>query len=85
MSTPRRTLRNRSTTSDQGTPAPAASQINKNARRGGVSAAAGRGQSSGKRIELRERFEAALPGTNELLARFEHALAMNMIQILGRR
>ncbi len=85
MSTPRLTFRNRSTMSNQGPAAPAASQIKKNAHRGGVSAAAGRGQSSGKRFDPRERFELALPGTNELLARFEHALAMNMIQILGRR
>ena len=34
---------------------------------------------------MRERLELALPGKNELLARFEHALAMEMIHILGRR
>ena len=42
-------------------------------------------QSPSKRIDLRDRFEHALPGTNELLARLEHALAMEMIHILGKR
>jgi hypothetical protein len=34
---------------------------------------------------LRHKLDVALPGKNELLARFEHALAMEMIHILGKR